>query len=53
MGRTAEAADANVLLASEQDRWLTGLLVYVDGGWRKHQQINFNGQMQSADQLLI
>jgi 3-oxoacyl-[acyl-carrier protein] reductase len=37
LGRVGEpeyVADAIVYLASEQARWITGQLLYVDGGWR-------------------
>jgi 3-oxoacyl-[acyl-carrier protein] reductase len=34
VGQPRDVADAIVLLASEQARWLTGQLLYVGGGWR-------------------
>ena len=34
VGQPQDVADALVLLASEQARWLTGQLLYVGGGWR-------------------
>ncbi len=34
VGQPQDVADALVLLASEQARWITGQLVYVGGGWR-------------------
>ena len=37
IGRPEDVADAILLLASEQARWLTGQLIYVGGGWRMHQ----------------
>jgi len=36
-GTSEDVADAIVLVASEQARWLTGQLIYVGGGWRMHQ----------------
>ena len=32
IGQTEDVADAIVLLASEQARWITGQKIYVDGG---------------------
>jgi 3-oxoacyl-[acyl-carrier protein] reductase len=37
VGMPEDVADAIVLLASEQARWLTGQLLYVGGGYRMHQ----------------
>jgi 3-oxoacyl-[acyl-carrier protein] reductase len=34
VGQPQDIADAIVLLASEQARWLTGQILYVGGGWR-------------------
>jgi 3-oxoacyl-[acyl-carrier protein] reductase len=34
VGQPQDVADALVLLASEQARWITGQLLYVGGGWR-------------------
>jgi 3-oxoacyl-[acyl-carrier protein] reductase len=34
VGQPQDIADAILLLASEQARWLTGQLLYVGGGWR-------------------
>lgn len=37
IGRPEDVAEALLLLASEQARWITGQLLYVGGGWRIHQ----------------
>lgn len=34
VGQPHDVADAIVLLASEQARWITGQVIYVGGGWR-------------------
>lgn len=34
VGQPEDVADAIVLLASEQARWITGQRIYVGGGWR-------------------
>ncbi len=37
VGQPKDVADVIVFLASEQTHWLTGLLLYVGGGWRMPQ----------------
>lgn len=34
VGQPEDVADAMVLIASEQARWITGQVIYVGGGWR-------------------
>jgi 3-oxoacyl-[acyl-carrier protein] reductase len=37
LGTPEDVADAVLLLATEQARWITGQLIYVGGGWRMGQ----------------